>query len=42
VEPNSSLGKTLWYWLNNWDRLTVWLREPGTPLDTNEAERALI
>jgi hypothetical protein len=41
VEPNSSLGKSLRYWLKNWEYLTVWLREPGTPLDNNEAERAL-
>lgn len=41
AEPNSSLGKALQYWLNHWDELSVWLREPGTPLDNNEAERAL-
>lgn len=41
VEPNSSLGKALRYWLRHWDRLTVWLREEGAPLDNNEAERAL-
>jgi transposase len=41
VEPNSSLGKALRYWLNHWDELTVWLRVPGTPLDNNECERAL-
>ena len=41
VEPNSSLGRALRYWLKNWDFLTVWLQVPGTPLDNNEAERAL-
>lgn len=41
VEPNSSLGKALRYWLNHWDKLTVWLRIPGTPLDNNNCERAL-
>jgi hypothetical protein len=41
VEPNSNLGKALQYWLNHWKELTVWLREPGTPLDNNESERAL-
>lgn len=41
VEPNSSLGKALRYWLKHWDELTVWLRVPGTPLDNNECERAL-
>jgi transposase len=41
VEPNSNLGKALQYWLSHWEELTVWLREPGTPLDNNESERAL-
>ncbi len=41
VEPNSSLGKALRYWLKHWEKLTVWLRVPGTPLDNNECERAL-
>lgn len=41
VEPNSSLGQALRYWLKHWDELTVWLREAGTPLDNNECERAL-
>jgi transposase len=41
VEPNSSLGKALRYWLKYWDELTVWLREPGAELDNNECERAL-
>jgi transposase len=41
VEPNSSLGRALQYWLNHWEKLTVWLREAGAPLDNNEAERTL-
>jgi len=41
VEPNSNLGKALQYWLSHWEELTLWLREPGTPLDNNESERAL-
>ena len=41
MEPNSNLGKALQYWLSHWRELTVWLREPGTPLDNNESERAL-
>jgi hypothetical protein len=41
VEPNSNLGKALQYWLSHWEELTVWLREPGTPIDNNESERAL-
>jgi len=41
VEPNSSLGKALQYWLNHWEGLTSWLRVAGAPLDNNEVERAL-
>jgi transposase len=41
VEPNSNLGRALQYWRSHWEELTVWLREPGTPIDNNEAERAL-
>jgi len=41
VEPNSNLGRALQYWLGHWEELTVWLREPGTPLDNNELERSL-
>ena len=29
------------HWLKNRDYLTMWLQVPGTPLDNNEAERAL-
>ncbi len=41
VEPNSSLGKAISYMTKRWDRLTLFLREPGAPLDNNIAERAL-
>jgi len=41
VEPNSSLGKAIAYMTKRWDRLTLFLREPGAPLDNNIAERAL-
>jgi hypothetical protein len=41
LEPNSSLGRALQYWLNHWEKLTLWLREAGAPLDNNEAERSL-
>jgi transposase len=41
VEPNSNLGRALQYWLNHWEKLTVWLRMPGAPLDNNEVERTL-
>jgi hypothetical protein len=41
VEPNSNLGRALRYWLNHWEKLTVWLRKAGAPIDNNEAERTL-
>ena len=41
VEPNSSLGKAIAYMLNHWMRLTLFLRQPGAPLDNNICERAL-
>lgn len=41
VEPNSGLGKAIAYMLNHWDGLTLFLRQPGAPLDNNLCERAL-
>jgi hypothetical protein len=41
VEPNSSLGEAIAYMLNHWDKLTLFLRVPGAPLDNNVCERAL-
>ena len=41
VEPNSSLGGAISYMLKRWERLTLFLREPGAPLDNNVCERAL-
>jgi hypothetical protein len=41
VEPNSSLGEAITYMLNHWQALTLFLREPGAPLDNNICERAL-
>ena len=41
VEPNSSLGTAISYMLKHWDRLTMFLRVPGAPLDNNVCERAL-
>lgn len=41
VEPNSGLGKAIAYMLRHWQALTLFLREPGTPLDNNLVERAL-
>jgi transposase len=41
VEPNSGLGQALNYMLKHWEPLTLFLREPGAPLDNNLCERAL-
>jgi hypothetical protein len=41
VEPNSGLGVAITYLLKHWDRLTLFLRQPGAPLDNNIAERGL-
>ena len=41
VEPNSGLGTAISYILKHWDRLTLFLRQPGAPLDNNICERAL-
>ena len=41
IEPNSALGKAIHYCLKRWDKLTLFLREPGAPLDNNLCERML-
>jgi len=41
VEPNSGLGKALRYFENHWEKLTLFLRAVGAPLDSNVVERAL-
>jgi transposase len=41
VEPNSGLGGALRYMLKHWDKLTLFLRQAGAPLDNNVCERAL-
>jgi len=41
VEPNSSLGEAINYMLKHWDKLTLFLKQPGAPLDNNVCERAL-
>ena len=35
VEPNSGLGKSIAYLQKHWSKLTLFLREPGAPLDNN-------
>jgi transposase len=41
VEPNSGLGQAIEYLRRYWHRLTLFLRNPGAPLDNNICERAL-
>ncbi|MGH8532425.1 MAG: IS66 family transposase [Gammaproteobacteria bacterium] len=41
VEPNSGLGKAIAYMIKHWEKLTLFLRVPGAPLDNNLCERAL-
>ena len=41
TEPNSGLGKAFSYLLNHWTKLTLFLRQPGAPVDNNIVERAL-
>jgi transposase len=39
VEENSGLGKAIIYMRKHWKELTLFLREPGSPLDNTAAER---
>ena len=41
VEPNSGLGGPIRYMLKHWEKLTLFLRQAGAPLDNNLCERAL-
>jgi transposase len=41
VEPNSGLGAAIKYLRKHWERLTLFLRVAGAPLDNNICERAL-
>jgi len=41
VERNSGLGGAISYLLKHWDKLTLFLRVAGAPLDNNICERAL-
>lgn len=41
VEPHSALGGAIGYMLRHWERLTLFLRQAGAPLDNNLCERAL-
>jgi transposase len=41
AEPNSALGGAIRYMLKHWEKLTLFLRQAGAPLDNNVCERAL-
>ena len=41
VEPNSTLGEVLSYVLKRWKEMTVFLRQPGAPLDNHLCEQVL-
>lgn len=41
VEPNSGLGKAIAYMQKRWEKLTLFLRLPGAPIDNNITERML-
>ena len=41
VEPNSGLGSAINYLRKHWEKLTLFLRVAGAPLDNNICERAL-
>jgi transposase len=41
TEPNSALGGAIGYMLRHWEKLTLFLRQAGAPLDNNVCERAL-
>jgi len=41
AEPNSGLGQAITYMRKHWKELTLFLREPGAPLDNNLCEATL-
>jgi len=41
VEPHSALGEAIAYTQKRWEKLTLFLRQPGAPLDNTITERAL-
>jgi len=41
VEPNSGAGDAIKYTIKHWQKLTLFLRETGAPLDNNCVERGL-
>jgi transposase len=41
TEPNSGMGKAIFYMLRHWDALTLFLRVEKAPIDNNLCEQAL-
>lgn len=41
VEPNSRFGQAILYLLKRWEHFTLFLREPGIPLDNNPCEQTV-
>jgi len=41
VEPNSGLGEAITYMVKHWEKMTLFLRVAGAPVDNNICERAL-
>lgn len=41
VESNSTLGQAITYMLKRWEKLTLFLRQAGAPLDNNVCEQIL-
>src|SRR5262249_26084396 len=41
IEPNSGLGQAISYLLRHWEKLTLFLRVAGAPIDNNLVEPAL-
>ncbi|HEX4143114.1 MAG TPA: IS66 family transposase [Pirellulales bacterium] len=41
IEPNSALGSAIRYMQRHWEKLTLFLRKAGAPLDNNLCEQAL-
>ena len=41
IEPNSSLGNAINYMTERWEKLTLFLKVPGAPLDNNACEQII-
>ncbi|NMC72364.1 MAG: transposase [Myxococcales bacterium] len=41
VEPNSGLGDAIHYRVKHWSKLTLFLQQPGAPVDNSICDRAI-